>query len=77
MNGIPLINLKNLSQDETDRKTMADQLRQAFITAGFAAVVNHNITQDAVEKIWKKMDSFFALPNDVKEKYLVSITDRL
>ena len=71
MDDIPVIDLKNLSEDEGVRREMAFDMKQAFMSAGFAAVVNHNITESAIDKIWNKMNSFFALPLDIKEKYLV------
>ena len=74
MNKIPMVDLKGLSTDESDRQQMALELREGLMEVGFISVINHNIAEDAITKVWQKMDEFFALPINVKETYLVSIT---
>ncbi len=72
MDKIAVLDLKGLSTDESHRKQMALEMREGFMQYGFISVINHNIAEDTITNVWQKMDQFFSLPINVKEKYLVS-----
>ncbi len=72
MDKVTVVDLKGLSTDESHRKQMALEMREGFMQHGFISVINHNIAEDTITNVWQKMDQFFSLPINVKEKYLVS-----
>ncbi len=67
--GVPIVNLKSLSQAEEDLQSIASQIYDAYTTVGFVAVIDHNITSEEVTQAWEKVDQFYKLPQKTKLKY--------
>jgi isopenicillin N synthase-like dioxygenase len=66
---IPIIDVSGyLSGDETAKKRVADQVRDACENQGFLQVVGHNVPQDLQDRFVDVLRAFFALPVVEKEK---------
>lgn len=67
---IPIIDMADFtSGDEARKKQFILELGQAYENVGFVAVVNHGIDQDLVDRFYKNVNTFFALPLDTKLQY--------
>ncbi len=67
--GVPIVNLKGLSQAEEDLQSIASEIYSAYTTVGFVAVIDHNISNEEVAEAWEKVDEFYQLPQKTKLKY--------
>ena len=68
--GIPTVDLSDfLSGDEARKQKFVNELGKAYEEKGFVAVRNHGIDDAMVDKLYQKMEEFFALPEEVKKKY--------
>jgi isopenicillin N synthase-like dioxygenase len=61
----------SLKDADRDPKAFADELGQSFVDYGFAIVRDHGIPQELIERAEALSKQFFALPEDVKRKYLI------
>jgi len=61
----------SLKDADRDPKAFADELGQSFVDYGFAIVRDHGIPQELIERAEQLSRQFFALPEDVKRKYLI------
>ncbi|KAG1739498.1 uncharacterized protein EDB91DRAFT_388411 [Suillus paluster] len=69
---IPVIDLSGAtSPDESERKALAYQIRDACMNVGFFYVKNHGIPLECVDNILKVNKEYFSLPTE--EKLKVSI----
>ena len=50
---------------------IADDIGKSFTDWGFAVITDHGIPDDLLEAAWAKSREFFALPEEVKRKYLI------
>jgi isopenicillin N synthase-like dioxygenase len=67
---IPVVDLSDfLSGDETRKKNFVAQLGKAYEEVGFVAVKNHGIPDDLIADLYKYVQQFFSLPDDVKLSY--------
>ena len=67
---IPVVDLAEfLSGDETRKQNFVKQLGRAYEEVGFVAVKNHGIPDDLIADLYKYVQQFFALPDDVKLSY--------
>ena len=67
---IPVVNLAEFNSTDPKLKMgFVDQLGKAFEETGFVAVKNHGISDDLIAELYKHVEAFFALPNEVKESY--------
>ena len=66
-------NIASVSLKDADRdpKAFANELGQSFVDYGFAIVRDHGIPQDLIERAEQLSKQFFALPEEVKRKYLI------
>jgi len=66
-------NIASVSLKDADRdpKGFADELGQSFVDYGFAIVRDHGIPQDLIERAEQLSKQFFALPEEIKRKYLI------
>ena len=72
MNTIPTVNLADfLSGDPIKKNNFVQSLGKAYQEVGFVAVQNHGINQQLVDNFYKAVEDFFALPDDIKNKYEV------
>ncbi len=70
---LPVIDMSPLfSGDETSRKEVGRNLRNACIDVGFFYIVGHGVQPDLLAKLFKRIANFFALP--VPEKEVISVS---
>ncbi|WP_164156377.1 isopenicillin N synthase family dioxygenase [Sandarakinorhabdus rubra] len=61
-----------LSLVEADLPAAAERLGDAFARTGFAVVADHGIPQPLIDRAMAATRAFFALPEDVKRRYVVA-----
>ena len=67
---IPVVDLSDfLSGDEFRKKNFVAQLGKAYEEVGFVAVKNHGIPDNLIGDLYKFVQQFFALPDEVKLGY--------
>ena len=67
---IPSINLQDyLSQDNALKSAFISELGKAYEEFGFVTVYNHGISDDLVNRYYKKVEQFFSLPEEQKRNY--------
>lgn len=68
--GIPAVDLNHFINGTPEQKAQfVKDLGKAYEEIGFVAVKNHLIDEATVEKLYREVQNFFALPNDTKLKY--------
>lgn len=69
-NEIPSLDLADFNSGDAVRKEkfVAD-LGAAYHSIGFVAVKNHGLSDELCKKLYKAVQDFFSLPDDVKQKY--------
>jgi isopenicillin N synthase-like dioxygenase len=69
-NEIPSLDLANFtSGDPEKKKKFVSDLGQAYNNIGFVAIRNHYLSDALSEKLYQAIKDFFALPDEVKQKY--------
>ncbi|GAB4252004.1 MAG: 2-oxoglutarate and iron-dependent oxygenase domain-containing protein [Ekhidna sp.] len=67
---IPSLDLKDFTDGTPDKKAaFVKTLGEAYTNIGFVSVKNHGLSDDLTSKLYDAVQKFFALPDDVKEKY--------
>ena len=67
---IPSFDLNDFTQgDEAAKKEFARAIGEAYHNIGFIAVKNHSFADDLQNNLYKSIKDFFALPQNIKEKY--------
>jgi isopenicillin N synthase-like dioxygenase len=67
---IPSLDLADFtSGDPEKKKKFVSALGEAYHNIGFVAVRNHYLTDDLSADLYKTIKEFFALPDEVKQKY--------
>lgn len=67
---IPSLDLSDFTSGDEERKTaFVQNLGQAFHHIGFVAIKNHKLTQDLQDRLYKTIQDFFRLDDEVKSKY--------
>jgi len=61
----------SLPDADKDPPGFAQELGQSFVDYGFAIVRDHGIPQQLIDRAEQLSKQFFALPDDVKKKYLI------
>lgn len=61
----------SLKDAERDPQGFASKLGRSFVEFGFAIVADHGIPEELISRAESKAKAFFALPDDVKRKYLI------
>ena len=61
----------SLKDAERDPRSFAEKLGRSFEDYGFAIIADHGIPEDLIHRAEEKAKAFFALPDDVKRKYLI------
>jgi len=66
-------NIASVSLTEADRdpEGFAQKLGKSFEEYGFAIIADHGIPDELIHRAEDKAKAFFALPDDVKRKYLI------
>ena len=65
---IASVSLKDADRDPED---FAQKLGRSFEEYGFAIIADHGIPDDLIHRAEEKAKAFFALPEEVKRKYLI------
>jgi isopenicillin N synthase-like dioxygenase len=69
-NEIPSLDLADFyGGDEAKKKKFVADLGAAYNNIGFVAIKNHYLTDELSAKLYTVIKSFFALPDEVKQKY--------
>ena len=67
---IPSLDLGSyINGSEEDRKKFSDELGRAFNDSGFVTIINHGVSQDLIDKLYKNIQAMFSLPKEQKQKY--------
>ena len=67
---IPVVDLADfLSGDPARKQKFVNELGKAYEEVGFVAVKNHGIPDDLIADLYKNVQQFFALPDEVKLSY--------
>src|SRR4051794_41796324 len=61
----------SLSDADRDPDAFAQKLGRSFEEYGFAIIADHAIPDELIHRAEDKAKAFFALPEDVKRKYLI------
>jgi isopenicillin N synthase-like dioxygenase len=61
----------SLPEADKDPQGFAQELGNSFVEYGFAIVRDHGIPQDLIDRAEELSKQFFALPDEVKKKYLI------
>ena len=68
--GIPSVDLSEfLSDDSSKREKFIKELGAAYEGIGFVAVKNHGISKELIDRLYDRIQQFFALPEKTKKKY--------
>lgn len=62
----------SLNDADKDPQGFAKELGNSFVEYGFAVVRDHGIPQHLIDRAEQLSKQFFALPEDVKKKYLIA-----
>jgi len=62
----------SLKDADRDPDGFAEKLGRSFEEFGFAIIADHGIPDELIHRAEDKAKAFFALPEDVKRKYLIS-----
>ncbi len=70
VNEIPSLDLAHFTKgNENERKLFVNNLGEAFNRIGFVAIKNHGLTDQLVKDLYNAIQTFFLLPDAVKQKY--------
>ena len=61
----------SLADADKDPAAFAQELGQSFVDYGFAILSDHGVPQELIDRAEEKAKAFFALPEDLKRKYLI------
>ncbi|KAB2809895.1 isopenicillin N synthase family dioxygenase [Phaeocystidibacter luteus] len=70
LSSIPTVDLQDFRSGDSVRKNkFIKALGQAYEEIGFVTVTNHGLSEALRENLYEQVESFFALPEDVKMQY--------
>jgi len=71
---VPIIDIAELLVDSNSgaARDSIDKIASACSSWGFFQVINHGITSELVDDVWRQTRAFFALPNEIKRSVLRS-----
>ena len=70
MKNIPSVNLADfLSEDPIKKQKFIQEIGEAYEEIGFVALKGHFLSDELSENLYKKIQAFFNLPEEVKESY--------
>lgn len=72
-NEIPSLDLNDFnSGDEEKKKKFVADLGAAYNSIGFVAIKNHGLSDELCEKLYRVVQDFFALPDEIKVQYEIA-----
>ena len=67
---IPSLDLADFRSGDPERKArFVQQLGEAYQNIGFIALKNHGLNAEQTTKLYSDVQSFFSLPDEVKQQY--------
>lgn len=67
---IPSVDLEDFLSGDAERKNaFVQKLGSAYQDIGFVAVKNHRLSEELVNALYKEVQAFFNLPEEVKKQY--------
>jgi isopenicillin N synthase-like dioxygenase len=70
MNNIPSVDLADfISGDPNRKQKFVDEIGRAYEEIGFVSLKNHFLDNQLVDKLYKEVKTFFALPVETKKNY--------
>ncbi len=67
---IPSLDLADFTTGSPEaKKNFVDSLGEAYQNIGFVAIRNHGLSDDLADRLYETVEAFFALPDDVKQRY--------
>ncbi|MEN9445788.1 MAG: hypothetical protein RL728_300 [Bacteroidota bacterium] len=70
---IPQVDLLHfLHGTDSQKKQFVCDLGSAFETVGFVSVINHGLTDDLIDSLYKDVAEFFSLPVSLKKTYEIT-----
>lgn len=67
---IPSLDLADFRSGDPERKArFVQQLGEAYQNIGFVALKNHGLTEEQTQALYADVKSFFALPDESKQRY--------
>jgi isopenicillin N synthase-like dioxygenase len=67
---IPVVDLAQFTQgSESERTAFVYELGRAYEDVGFVAVKNHGIPEELIDELYKYVQTFFAMPAELKKAY--------
>lgn len=67
---IPRLDLLQFTEGSaSERQQFVADIGKAFTETGFVTIANHGLSPEAITKLYTTVESFFALPETVKDKY--------
>lgn len=70
---IPSLDLAEFtSRSKATKLKFVDQLGAAFNNIGFVAIKNHGLTPELSQNLYKAIERFFSLPDEIKQKYEIA-----
>ncbi len=70
MENIPSVDLNDfLSNDSIRKQKFVDEIGAAYSEIGFVALKGHFLSDELSDNLYKEVKDFFALPQEVKDKY--------
>ncbi len=67
---IPSLDLSQFTKGgPEERQHFVHELGRAYTEIGFVAIKNHALTEEVQEKLYQAAETFFALPDEIKQKY--------
>lgn len=70
---IPQVDLAQfLSDNDSQKQQFVNDLGSAFESVGFVSVINHGLTDELIDSLYKDVEEFFALPISSKKSYEIA-----
>lgn len=70
MINIPRLDLLQYTKgDAAQRKQFSDEIGRAFNETGFVTIANHGLSDELIDQLYEVVQTFFALPLEVKAQY--------
>jgi isopenicillin N synthase-like dioxygenase len=67
---VPSLDLADFTGDDPIRKAkFVTDLGNAYQNIGFVAIKNHGLTSELTKSLYDTVESFFSLPDDIKQRY--------
>lgn len=70
--GVPSLDLNQFTSGSSKEKLdFVQQLGEAYERIGFVSIKNHGLSDELIDRLYETVKTFFNLPIEVKEKYIV------